>query len=194
MGSQKQLNGPKGPLYDPLGRFPVAGTGSSLTMTCGSGISSGAGTLYNAVVTREGALIKTTIFIDLTGLNSSAAADIIGKQTTANCHLGQITAAVNGTLFKGSYYCLEVPATGEPDIDVYYADEATGTEDAAVTGLTGDTAMKEAAADFTAVGQGFDFITVPPADKYIYLVGSGGGTDATYTAGQFVIELWGYPV
>jgi hypothetical protein len=51
--------------------------------------------------------------------------------------------------------------------------------------------MKEAAADFTAIGQGFDFITVPPADKYIYLVGSGGGTDATYTAGIFVIELYG---
>jgi hypothetical protein len=192
MGSSKQLNGPKGPLYDPLGKQPIDGYVG--TMTCGSGISSGAGTLYNAVVTREGPLVKTTIFIDLTGLNSSAAADIIGKQTTANCHLGQVTAAVNGTLFKGSYYCLEVPATGEPDIDVFYADEATGTEDAAVTGLTNDTAMKEAAADFTAVGQGFDFIAVPPADKYIYLVGSGGGTDATYTAGQFVIELWGYPV
>jgi hypothetical protein len=194
MAVSKQLEGPKGPLYDPLGRVPIAGTGSSVAMACGSGISSGAGTLYRSLVTRQGAFIKTEIFIDLTGLNSSAAGDIIGKQTTANCHLGQITAAVNGTLFKGSYYCLEVPATGEPDIDVYYGDEATGTEDAAVTGLTGDTAMKEAAADFTAVGQGFDFITVPPADKYIYLVGSGGGTDATYTAGQFVIELWGYPV
>jgi hypothetical protein len=194
MGSSKQLNGPKGPLYDPLGRVAVGGTGATVSMTPGSGISAGAGTLYRSLVTRQGAFIKTEIFIDLTGLNSSTAGDIIGVNSAANCHLGQITAAVNGTLFKGSYWCLEVPATGEPDIDVFYADEATGTEDAAVTGLTGDTAMKEAAADFTAVGQGFQFITVPPADKYIYLVGSGGGDAATYTAGQFVIELWGYPV
>jgi hypothetical protein len=189
MPSSKQLNGPLGPLYDPRGRFPITGARDGLT--CGAGISSGAGTLYRSWITQEGALIKTTIYIDLTGLNSSAAADIIGKNGTASCHLGQVTTAKCGTLFRGSYWCAEVPATGEPDIDVFYADESTGTEDAAVTALTGDTAMKEAAADFTAIGQGFDFITVPPADKYIYLVGSGGGTDATYTAGIFVIELYG---
>jgi hypothetical protein len=148
--------------------------------------------LYRSWVTQDGPLIKTTIYIDLTGLNSSAAADIIGvSPAAASCHIGQITTAVNGTLFKGNYYCAEVPATGEPDIDVFYADESTGAEDTAITALTGDTAMKEAAADFTAVGQGFDFITVPPANKYMYLVGSGGGTDATYTAGIFVIELYG---
>jgi hypothetical protein len=192
MPSSKQLNGPLGPLYDPRGRFPLSGGRDPLT--CGAGISSGAGTHNRSWVTQDGPIIKTTIFIDLTGLNSSAAADIIGKQTTASCHLGQVTAAKCGTLFHGRYYCVEVPATGEPDIDVFYADESTGTEDAAITALTGDTAMKEAAADFTAVGQGFDFITVPPADKYIYLVGSGGGTDATYTAGQFVIELFGIDV
>jgi hypothetical protein len=32
------------------------------------------------------------------------------------------------------------------------------------------------------------------ADKYLYLVASGGATNATYTAGQFVLELWGYVV
>jgi hypothetical protein len=190
MPSSKQLNGPLGPLYDPRGRFPINGARNGLTP--GAGISAGAGTLYRSWVTQEGALIKTTIYIDLTGLNSSAAADIIGvSPAAASCHIGQITTAVNGTLFKGNYYCAEVPATGEPDIDVFYADESTGAEDTAITALTGDTAMKEAAADFTAVGQGFDFITVPPANKYMYLVGSGGGTDATYTAGIFVIELYG---
>lgn len=191
MATLKELQGPSGPAYD--GSRPVAGYNNT-ALTAGAGITGGTGTVYRSWVSQDGPLVKTTIFIDLTGLNSSAAADIIGKDATANCHLGQITTAINGVLFKGSYYCVEVPATGEPDIDVYYADEATGTEDAAVTGLTNDTAMKEAAADFTAVGQGFDFITVPPADKYIYLVGSGGGTSATYTAGQFVIELWGVRV
>jgi hypothetical protein len=193
MPSSKQLNGPLGPLYDPRGRFPIAGARDSLT--CGAGISAGAGTLYRSWVTQDGPIIKTTIFIDLTGLNSSAAADIIGvSPAAASCHIGQVTVAKCGTLFAGSYRCVEVPTGGEPDIDVFYADESTGAEDTAITALTGDTAMKEAAADFTAVGQGFDFITVPPANKYIYLVGSGGGTDDTYTAGQFVIELYGIDV
>lgn len=192
MGSQKQLNGPLGPTYDATGQVPVSGFRGS--MACGSGIQSGAGTIYRGNVYNENGLIKTIIEIDLTGLNSSAAADIIGvSPAAANCHIGQITTALNGVLFKGSYYCQEVPATGEPDIDVFYADEGTGVEDTAITGLTNDTAMKEAAADFTAVGQGFDFIAVPPTDKYLYLVGSGGGTDATYTAGRLVIELWGTP-
>lgn len=189
MASPKQLNGPLGALYDPTGQTPIAGYRGS--MTAGSGITSGAGTLYRSVVTQEGQLIKTTIFIDLTGLNSGGAdGDIIGKNSTANCHLGQITAALNGTIFKGSISCVEVPATGEPDIDVYSANEATGTEDAAITGLV-ETALLQSAADFTAVGQTRTFTGAPPANDYLYLVASGGVTDATYTAGQFVLELWG---
>ena len=35
-------------------------------------------------------------------------------------------------------------------------------------------------------------VPVPPANGYLYLVGSGGGTDAVYDAGKFLITLWGY--
>ena len=42
-------------------------------ITPGTGISTGTGTVYKANVTVAGDLIKTEIFIDLTGLNSSAA-------------------------------------------------------------------------------------------------------------------------
>lgn len=30
------------------------------------------------------------------------------------------------------------------------------------------------------------------ADKYLYLTGGEGGTAGTYTAGKFLIELYGY--
>ena len=86
--------------------------------------------------------------------------------------------------------CLEAPGAGEPDIDLYAADEATGTEDAAITALT-ETALLLAAADWT-IGDQKILTAMPPADDYLYLVGSGAGTDATYTAGKFLIELEGY--
>jgi hypothetical protein len=161
------------------------------TMTAGAGITGGSGTVYKSEVIQLGDIIHTNIIIDLTGLNSSAAGDIIGKQATASCHLGQITAAINGTILFGEINCLETPAGGEPDIDVYTATVSTGTEDVAISGLT-ETAVLNTGADWTLTKDPMAFTTVPPADGYLYLVGSGGGTDATYTAGKFLISLWGY--
>jgi len=161
------------------------------TMSAGAGITGGSGTVYKSEVINLGDIIRTTIIIDLTGLNSSAAGDIIGKQATASCHLGQITAAINGTILFGEINCLETPAGGEPDIDVYTATVSTGTEDVAISGLT-ETAVLNTGADWTLTKDPMAFTTVPPADGYLYLVGSGGGTDATYTAGKFLISLWGY--
>jgi len=163
-------------------------------MTAGTGITTGTGTLIKHSVATIGNIIKTEILIDLTGLNSGDAdGDIIGKAATANCHLGQITAAVNGTILGGRMTCLEVPAGGEPDIDLWSATEATGTEEALITGLT-ETALLAAGADWTlAAGVTDRTVTVmPAANQYLYLAGGGGTTNATYTAGRFLIEFWGY--
>jgi len=162
-------------------------------ITPGSGIT-GTAADYAANVTVAGDLIKTEIFIDLTGLNSSAADDIIGKQATANCHIGQITSALSGTIFAGTFQSLETPTGGEPDIDLYAATEATGTEDAAITGLT-ETKLLDLGADLAAgnLGTPFALSAFPAANQYLYLVGSGGGTDDTYTAGKLLITLYGKP-
>jgi hypothetical protein len=160
------------------------------TMTAGTGVTTGTGTVYSASTYRIGSVIKTEIFIDLTGLNSSAAGDIIGKNATANSHFGQITTAVNGLVFRGQMSCIETPDGGEPDIDVYTATVATGTEDVAISTLT-ETAVLDTAADWVA-GLSKATTVAPPPDGYLYLVGSGAGTDATYTAGQFMLEFWGY--
>ena len=90
----------------------------SAAMTAGAGITTGTGTVYTPTVYQIGRVVKTELYIDLTGLNSSTAGDIIGKQATAASHFGQITAAVNGTVIRGRFSCLETPAGGEPDIDV----------------------------------------------------------------------------
>lgn len=141
-------------------------------------------------VGRVGGLIETVIFVDLEGLNDGASdGDIIGKNATANCHFGQITTAVNGRIIAGSISCIEVPATGTLDIDVYSAVEATGTEDAAVSGLT-ETLLLAKAGNW-AVNTKTELTTLPAADEYIYLVASGSPANAAYTTGQFVIRLLG---
>lgn len=170
-------------------RDVTAGYHHKLAIEAGSGID-GIAETYKAGIVQSGPLVETRIFIDLTGLNSSAAGDIIGDDAAANCHIGQITVARNGTMIGGKVECLETPAGGEPDIDLYSAAEATGTEDAAITGLT-ETALLNAGADWTA-GTSMGLTALPADEEYLYLVASGGGTDDAYTAGKFLITLYGY--
>ncbi len=160
-------------------------------MSAGSGFSNGS-SIYKANVTYAGDLIKTEILVDLTDLNSGDAdGDIIGKVGTANCHIGQITAALNGTIIAGHLECFETPTGGEPDIDVYSATEATGTEEALITGLT-ETALLNTGADWTLTKQKMALTALPAADSYLYLVASGGATNDTYTAGILLLTLYGH--
>ena len=170
-------------------------------MTAGTGITSGSGTLYKANVTVAGDLITTTILIYLDGLiGGGAAGDIIGVNDDDDCHLGQITAALNGTIFAGTMECIQTPAGGEPDIDLYTATVSTGGENDAISGETGQAAMLNTGQDWSSthddtasVVQKMGLTAFPAADSYLYLVASGGGDTGEYTGGIFKIELYGYP-
>ena len=164
-------------------------TGNTIATTAGTGITTGTGTVYAASVIKTGGIFHTKILIDLTGLASSGSGDIIGKAATANSHIGQITAAINGTVLGGKLTCLEAPAGGDPDINLWYADEATGTEDAAITGLSNQVQMCDSGD--LALNSVISIPTPPAADKYIYMV-TGAATNADYTAGKLLIEFFGY--
>jgi len=158
-----------------------------LAVVAGTGIT-GAAASYVAGVVKEGTIFKTTIVIDIAGLRSTAAGDIIGDDGSSNvAHLGQITAAVNGTIFAGKITCLEVPAGGDPDIDLYSATEATGIEDGAISLLT-ETQLLNAGDHVVNL---FKSLTAfPAADEYLYLT-AGDTTDADYTTGILEITLYG---
>jgi hypothetical protein len=161
----------------PMARMANA-AGVGITGTAASWVTS---------VEKVGTLIKTTMVIDLTGLNSGGTADdIIGADGAGVAHLGQITTGVNGTIIAGRLTCLETPATGDDDIDVYSADEATGVEDTAIADLT-ETQLCNSG-DLTAGS--VVAVTAPAANQYLYLVGGTGGS-ATYTAGILLLEFWG---
>tara|TARA_B100001057_G_C22384556_1_gene769756 strand:- start:4 stop:630 length:627 start_codon:yes stop_codon:yes gene_type:complete len=162
---------------------------NTLATEAGTGITGGTGTIYRSAVQRMGGIITTRILIDLTGLRSTASGDIIGVNGTSNvCHIGQITAARNGTILTGSMECFEAPAGGDPDINVHSATEGTGVEDGAISSLT-ETLLVNAG-DAT-LGSKVYFSAVPAADEFLYLT-LGDTTDADYTAGKLFIELMGY--
>ena len=162
---------------------------NTMAVEAGTGITTGSGTLYRSSVQRVGGIITTRILIDLTGLRSTGGADIIGVNGTALvCHIGQITAAQNGTILTGSMECFEAPAGGDPDINIHSATEGTGVEDGAISGL--DETLLVNAGDAT-LGSKVFFAAVPAADEFLYLT-TGAATDADYTAGKLFIELMGY--
>ena len=166
-------------------------------LTAGSGINhtDGDGSpVYVSWIEVFGDVVKTSIYVDLDGLMpGGAAADIIGANDAANCHIGQYTVGKMGTLFAAKMICVETPTGGEPDIDVYSSTVGTGTENVAIThaDLATEVALLAAAADWTSTTAPKHFTALPAADTYLYLVSSGGGDTAEYETGKFIIELWG---
>jgi hypothetical protein len=153
----------------------------------GTGISTGTGTLVGTSFAVEGTVKVMKIVIDLTGLNSGGTAgDIIGVDGTAlPCYIAQIPSTF--TVLGGRMTCLETPAGGDTDIDLYSANEGIGVEDQAITALT-ETQIINAGTQ--SAGTVTYFSADPVANQYFYLVGQ-STSNATYTAGRFLIEVFG---
>jgi len=170
----------------------TVGGGAAVTLhdlatAAGVGIT-GTADNFASKVEKIGTLFKTTIVIDVDGLNcGGTAGDVIGADGAGVAHLGQITAARSGTIFAGTLTCIEAPTGGDPDIDLWSAVEATGVEDTAISAL--DETQLCNSGDLAA-GSVIPLTAYPAADEYLYLA-CGTATDATYTAGIVVIELWG---
>ncbi len=157
------------------------------------GITGGSGTICKWSVHRRGDIITSSCLLYLDGLSSSTTLlDIIG-QGTDPAHLGQLTAAINGTILAGRMTCLEVPVGGVVDIDLYSADEGTGAfDDAGATDLT-ETALVTAGGVWTlSLVKALTALPAVGSNEYLYLFGGAAGVAAEYTAGKFLIELFGY--
>lgn len=155
----------------------------TLPVAAGAGITSGTGTVHGANVTSEAGVKVVRILVDLTGLASSAAGDIIGVGASA-AFIGQLPSM---TFLGARMLCLETPAGGETDIDLYSATEGTGVYDGAITGLT-ETLVINAGAQ--TAGTASTSTADATSAAYLYLV-SVGATAGTYTAGRFLIEVFG---
>ncbi len=153
----------------------------------GAGIE-GAAAVYETSVKTENGIVTTSIMIDLTGLQSGGTAgDIIGKNGSGVAYIARITTADNGTVFGVKMTCYEVPAGGDTDIDLYSATEGTGVEDSAITALTETQIINSGTLALGTTVFGTDIA----ANQYLYLVGQ-GTSNAAYTAGRLLIEIYGY--
>lgn len=161
---------------------------SAVVMIKGAGVSNME--TYASGVFLNGTLKTTRILVDLTGLVGSATdLDIIGNTGgAASANMGRITAALNGTIVGGRVTCLEVPAGGATDIDFYSAAEGTGAQDAGIATLT-ETALVTSGGAWTS-GASKGMTAVPAANDYLYMV-NGTASGGTFTAGKFLIELFG---
>ena len=134
-------------------------------------------------------IVKTSIMIDLTGLNcGGTAGDIIGKDGSGVAYIGRVTTANQGVVFGVTMESFETPAGGDPDIDLHSATEGTGVEDTAISDLTETLIINggdQTAGTRTAGGE-------IAADQYLYLT-CGTATAGTYTAG-ILITILGYDV
>ena len=146
----------------------LAAANSTLTTGAGVGITTGTGTIYKTSVIKIGTIIHTWIYIDLTGLASiSTDGDIIGVNGGGAAHIGRITAAQNGTIESMTVYCTETPAGGLADIDIFRATVATGVQDDAISGITGQATT--GAVNITTTATIKCATAVPAANDYLYL-------------------------
>lgn len=161
-----------------------------LATLAGTGITGGVGTVIKTSVLKIGALYNTQIYIDLTGLQAIATdLDIIGDAANP-AHLGQVTVARNGTFEAIRMTCLELPAGASTDIDLYSASVATGKKDDGIAGISGTALVTAAGAWANGTTKGAT--SMPTANDYLYLTNGAAANAGTYTAGKFMIELWGY--
>jgi hypothetical protein len=163
-----------------LGDSPAAANQAAASLQAGAAA-------YKVAIEEKGDLVYTRILVDLTGLNSGGAGDVIGvNASTDSAAIFHVTEAECGTVIGGRLFTYETPLTGDDDIDVVLSATGTTAEDAAPT--SGTTVVNSGN---IAAGDTDNFTSFDMAKPYIYLVGA-TGADATYTAGIVEIELVGY--
>ena len=167
----------------------------NVTITSATGLAAGGG--IDAVsptinVSRIGRDIVTEVFIDIGAgliLSSGATGDVIGEDGVAAAFLTRITTGNNGLVYAGEIVCLEVPTTGDPDINVAANASGTIAEDAAGEG---EHVLANCGVHTLALKTAFTIPAGGIVNDFIYLT-HGGTTAGTYNAGKFLLRFFGTP-
>ena len=131
-------------------------------------------------------VVSSTLLGGLADRQRVALIDL-GNDGVASAYITRLTTAINGIVYKGEMICVEVPTTGDPDINLTASSESGIAEDQAGEGqhvlINGGVATLAAKNDITIPSGGI-------VGDYLYLT-HGGTTAGTYNAGQFIIKLYG---
>ena len=188
--------------------FALNKKGETETKTAAAG---SLGAITSQTGLRDGSLITTDIQINLSPANAEAlhsfnpagagtglAADtaIPGVSSSSGTHsaaeLAILSNATNGLITSAELICVETPTGGGTHMGIWYAN-GSGLAGAVVS--TAGSAVE--LIENTAYAIGTDVISIDiDADldgKYLFIAHS-GSADADYTAGKFVLRLYGYEV
>tara|TARA_B100000073_G_scaffold310000_1_gene282112 strand:+ start:127 stop:1029 length:903 start_codon:yes stop_codon:yes gene_type:complete len=162
--------------------------------------SYGAGAISTEIVpqynrSRVGNDIITTILVDLTGLaGNNDEGDVIGLAAGGAAYIGKYVQSETGIIHKIEMTCLEVPTSGSNnlnDIDLRANSSAVA---AATTDGSGYTALIAAGGAWTLGETAQQLVTMPAANDYLYLIeGAASGGANTFTAGKYMVKLFGHP-
>ena len=132
-------------------------------------------------------IIITQIKFDITGLTSGTAAnDVSGLTGITNASIGRNVVAKNGIIFKTLFTCLETPLTGDNDTNIVTSSSVLDADGA------GGTTYIANGGDLL-IGQSVqNLVPALTANDYYYLTGGAGDADFAYTAGQYILTLWGH--
>jgi hypothetical protein len=149
-------------------------------------------------VSKINGVIESTFLVDIEDLLvSGTVKDVIGEDGVAAAYITQITTAINGIIYKAEMACTEAPAGSNTTADIdLVTNSAYVSEDAAYdSGFGASVILITAGAAYTdgsfrSSADGTDMGNC--VSDYLYIVnGSGANSGGTYTAGKFVIKLYG---
>jgi len=168
----------------------------AVTTTSATGTAAGGG--IDAVspsvnVSQIGRDIVTEVFIDIGAgsiISDDGTGEVIGEDGVAAAFVTKMTTAINGMVYAGEIICLEVPTTGDPDINV--AANASGTIAQEAAG-EGEHVLANCGVHTLALKTAFTIPSGGIQDDFIYLT-HGGTTAGTYDAGIFLLRFFGTPI
>ena len=176
----------------------IVGTGINAfhTLAEGAAASSGGTDVFVMKVNGE---IVTTILVDITDLVCDGDDNhTIGDGSgAARAYLTQITEAINGVIYRVEMNCVEVPAGSNcaVDIDLSYNSGVLAAQARSTVNTNGVLAgpggsWTKGTYMMNTPGIGASLANV--SDAYLYLTnGSDVHSGGTYTAGKFIIKLYG---
>ena len=180
-------------------KFKIKGDGevqvlSNTAVATGGGFDGAAGiTMY---VAKVNGITETTILLDINDLFvSGSVKDVIGEDGVAAAYITQLTDAINGVIFYAEMMCILAPAGSNTTADIDLVTSSNSlAEDAEYDSGSAQVVFINANGDWAAgVKKNSDLGSALAAgNHYLYLAnGSGANSGGEYTAGKFVIKLFG---
>ena len=139
----------------------------------------------------------TTILIDIEDLYStSMVTGVIGENSGTNSYITRLSTDVNGVIYKAEMACIETPAGTNAETDIVLATASVAADTGDRTTMSGYQALLDPSAAWYI---GMSVVTATKVnlgdlnDKYLFLHGGASAArGGQYTAGKFVIKLYGY--